>query len=105
MLLDGQSFAELYCDDDASGGMYPQILVGDLGGDGQVNVVAGSWNAESIYHYSFDAADVSAWSALGGEVLTTVVGSSWCVRTFAPVHKPRSVAAPPLETVSSSDPM
>ena len=66
LLLDAQTFAELDRHDDASGGMYPQILVGDLGGDGQVNVVAGSWNAQSIYHYSFSAADVSSWSAFGG---------------------------------------
>lgn len=66
LLLDGQSFAELDRHDDTSGGMYPQILVGDLGSDGEVNVVAGSWNAESIYHYSFGAANVVAWSALGG---------------------------------------
>ncbi|MGB5810159.1 MAG: FG-GAP-like repeat-containing protein [Polyangiales bacterium] len=66
LLLDGENFAELDRHDDTSGGMYPQILVGDLGRDGEVNIVAGSWNAESIYHYSFSAANVSAWSALGG---------------------------------------
>ena len=66
LLLDSQTFAVLERHDDAAGGIYPQILVGDLGGDGQVNVVAGSWYAESIYHYSFSAADVAEWSALGG---------------------------------------
>ena len=66
LLLDGQSFAELDRYDDAAGGLYPQILVGDLGGDGQVNVVVGSWNSSSIMDFSFSAADVSAWSAFGG---------------------------------------
>lgn len=66
LLLDGETLAELDRHDDASGGMYPQILVGDLGGDGEVNIVVGSWNAESIYHYSFSGANVSAWSAFGG---------------------------------------
>lgn len=66
LLLDGETFAVLDRHDDTAGGMYPQVLVGDLGGDGSVNVIAGSWYAESIYHYSFSAADVSEWSALGG---------------------------------------
>jgi|GEM_PF-3229170 len=66
LLLDGQTFAVLDRHDDAAGGMYPQILVGDLGGDGWVNVVAGSWYGASIYHYTLSAADVSDWSALGG---------------------------------------
>jgi len=66
LFLDGESFAELDRYDDPSGGIYPQILVGDLGGDGQVNVVAGSWNGETIHHFSFEAANVSLWSALGG---------------------------------------
>jgi len=66
LLLDGQSFEVVDRHDDPDGGMYPQVLVGDLGGDGQVNVVTASWNAARVNHYSFSAADVSVWSAFGG---------------------------------------
>lgn len=66
LILDGQTFAELDRHDDPDGGIYPQILVGDLGGDGQVNVVSSSWNGSTVNHYSFAAADVSSWSAFGG---------------------------------------
>lgn len=66
LILDGRTFAELDRHDDAAGGLYPQILVGDLGDSGEVNVVAASWYSESVNHFSFPAADVSSWSAFGG---------------------------------------
>lgn len=67
VVLDGLTFAERErLDDVDGGGTYPQILVGDLSGDGQVDVVTGSWGASRINQYIFSAADVTTWSALGG---------------------------------------